>query len=28
LVAGIWCLVRASDNSPIIPQTMPVPVPI
>jgi Transglycosylase SLT domain len=28
LVAGIWCLVRASDNSPIIPQAMPVPVPI
>jgi hypothetical protein len=28
VAAGIWCLVHASDNSPIIPSTLPIPVPI
>jgi len=26
LIAGIWCLMHASDNSPIIPSVIPVPV--
>ena len=26
LIAGIWCLAHASDNSPLVPQVMPVPV--
>jgi len=28
LSGGIWCLVRASDNSPLIPQNVPMVVPI
>jgi hypothetical protein len=27
LIAGIWCLVHASDNSPIVPQNIPVVIP-
>jgi hypothetical protein len=26
LAGGIWCLVRASDNSPLTPQVVPVPI--
>lgn len=26
--AGVWCLVHASDNSPILPKNLPIPVPI
>lgn len=28
LITGIWCLMHASDNSPIIPQNLPMVVPI
>lgn len=28
LAAGIWCLVHASDNSPLIPQNLPTVVPV
>lgn len=28
LITGIWCLVHASDNSPLVPQNVPIPVPI
>jgi hypothetical protein len=27
LIAGIWCLVHASDNSPIVPQNLPMVIP-
>ena len=28
LFVGIWCLIHASDNSPLVPQNMPMVVPI
>jgi NlpC/P60 family len=28
LMAGIWCLIHASDNSPLVPQNMPMVVPV
>jgi Transglycosylase SLT domain len=28
IAAGLWCLVHASDNSPILPKNLPIPVPI
>lgn len=28
LITGIWCLIHASDNSPLVPQNVPIPVPI
>jgi Transglycosylase SLT domain len=28
VAAGVWCLIHASDNTPLIPQSLPIPVPI
>jgi hypothetical protein len=28
VAAGIWCLIHASDNSPLVPKNLPIPVPI
>jgi len=28
LMAGIWCLIHASDNSPLVPQNLPMVVPV
>lgn len=28
VAAGIWCLIHASDNSPLLPKNLPIPVPI
>lgn len=28
VAAGVWCLIHASDNTPLVPKNLPIPVPI